>query len=326
MHGTKYPQPLSMYNEPPMSEVTLEEFEGLAFNRLEGVNTYDILRLICVVLRAIETGLIRNLKEDELVAQVLKAVLQSNLVLHGNEYGQMNGREVDAERRRDHLSHFILRLAFCGNPENIRWFVQHEAILLKSRFERISSGDRQLFLGSSTSDCRLASPEDRKVFTGELSAIHGSASEDFFLVPWHIVPDLVGRRGVFIRDGIAWVPKSEAFSIVLTRFKESLEAQMERTAKELPGLRDDRIVPLLELIKRSDSSHAANADAANKGFIEGNLTADAVDTVFKLVAIVIRSHHIRPVVTSRFACSTCTRTSARPPISSTMAASSTASS
>lgn len=38
--GSKYPQPLSLYGEPPLCEVTIEEFEELALNRLE--RTYKI--------------------------------------------------------------------------------------------------------------------------------------------------------------------------------------------------------------------------------------------------------------------------------------------
>jgi hypothetical protein len=33
--GTKYSAPLSLYSEPPLCEVTIEEFEELALGRLE---------------------------------------------------------------------------------------------------------------------------------------------------------------------------------------------------------------------------------------------------------------------------------------------------
>lgn len=40
----KYPTPLSTYTEPPLCEVTLEEFEELALGRLERTKIY----IVCV--------------------------------------------------------------------------------------------------------------------------------------------------------------------------------------------------------------------------------------------------------------------------------------
>lgn len=236
------------------------------------------------MLRAVETGLVRNLKDDEMCAFLLKVCNQVNLGLHGNEYGSRNPREVEQERRRDQLSHFILRLAFCGNPENIRWLVSHETILLKCRFEKIGAADRQAFLSTCTAECRVASTQERAELKEQLTVIHGpntAAYEEFIVVPFESVPDLVSRRGVFLRKGMAYVPRSEAFSYALSKFKDQLEAQLERTAKELPALRDDRIVPLLELLKKADTSQA-NGNDSSKGFIEGNLTASDVDSVYPI--------------------------------------------
>ncbi len=273
----RYPQSLSLYNEPPLCEVTIEEFEELALSRLDGILLDYTFFLCSLVLRTVETGLIRGMKDEELGALLMKSCNQTNLVLHGNEYGERNLREVEIERRRDHLSHFILRLAFCGNPENIRWFVNYESVLLRSRFDRLTTGDKLLFITSCTGEFAVASTEEKKMVSEQLSSIHGNLDEDFFLVPWHIVPDLVSRRALYLQKGIAYVPKSEAFSIVLSRFRDGLEAQMERTAKELPSLRDERILPLLDLIKKADTKQVSAGADSSKGFIEGQLTADEVD-------------------------------------------------
>jgi DNA primase large subunit len=216
-----------------------------------------------------------------MAAFLLKACTTANLVLHGNEYGARNLREVEQERRRDHLSHFILRLAFCGNPENMRWFVNNETVLMRTRYEKMASGDRSLYVNRNTTDCPLLSREQRMEIINELAQVHGphlANTEEFFVVPWHAVPDLVGRRGVFLRRGFAFVPRSEAFSIILARFREQLDTQMERTAKELPGLRDDRILPLLDLIRKAEATSQATGGDAARGFVEGGvITADQVD-------------------------------------------------
>jgi DNA primase large subunit len=272
----RYPFPLSMYSDPPLCEVTVEEFEELAFARLESKHIYYIFDdLLSVVLRAVETAMIRNLNGDDFCSFIFKAA-QTHLVMHGNEYGRRQVREVDQERRRDHLSHYILRLAYCGNPDGIRWFVAHETALFKARFEKAAAQERSEFVAWSVGDCPVATAEQKEQWARELSmsSPNSSPNETFYIVPFEMVPDLVGRRGVFLHGGDAFVPKSEAFSIVANRFKEQLEAQMERTAKELPSLRDDRVLPLLDLIKAADAPTSVDT---SKGFIEGVLTAADID-------------------------------------------------
>lgn len=49
------------------------------------------------------------------------------------------------ERKRDLISHFILRLAFCKTPEQTKWFIQHEIELFKYRFQLVGCFFNQSF-------------------------------------------------------------------------------------------------------------------------------------------------------------------------------------
>jgi len=84
------------YDKPPLDEVTIEDFETYALDRLR-------------VLAEIESSFSRNRPWEELkmvtLAQAKKYVPLSSTSAH------MVDR--DNERRKDHISHFILRLAFC---------------------------------------------------------------------------------------------------------------------------------------------------------------------------------------------------------------------
>lgn len=87
---------LYSYDVPPTFDVTIEEFETCALDRLR-------------ILAEIESSAARNRTAEELKDVTLK---QSGKYLPLNISKGSTG-ETDGERRRDHLSHFVLRLAFC---------------------------------------------------------------------------------------------------------------------------------------------------------------------------------------------------------------------
>ncbi len=90
--------PLSCsYDKPPLDDITIEEFETPALDRLR-------------VLAEIESCYARNRTFKEMESVILGNVCGKYLELSRttNQY-----KSLDAERRKDHIGHFVLRLAFC---------------------------------------------------------------------------------------------------------------------------------------------------------------------------------------------------------------------
>ena len=84
------------YDRPPLDDVTLEEFEICAINRLR-------------ILAEIESSFVRNRSWEDLKT-VTTAQCNKYMPLNAN-----TAKNVDtvSQRRADHLGHFVLRLAFC---------------------------------------------------------------------------------------------------------------------------------------------------------------------------------------------------------------------
>ena len=84
------------YDKPPLYDITLEEFETCALDRLR-------------ILAEIESSFARNRSWDELKS-VTTIQCDKYLPLHTSTASTVN---IESERRKDHLGHYVLRLAFC---------------------------------------------------------------------------------------------------------------------------------------------------------------------------------------------------------------------
>ena len=93
---------------------------------------------------------------------LLKPVESKCLPLHFNYAENVPDQVLDEERRKDAISHFVLRLAFCKKcalccwrgiveltlfSEDLRrWFLSQECTLFKLRFEAESRRDKMEFM------------------------------------------------------------------------------------------------------------------------------------------------------------------------------------
>ncbi|KAM0683707.1 DNA primase subunit pri2 [Mitosporidium daphniae] len=239
----RYPLRLSFYDEFPVHEIRLEILERLAISRLK-------------LLKAIENYYARIQHGGVSDAHFISSAEERLMPLHSN--AAHKGYPLDEERLNDITSHFILRLAYCRREESRRWFVNQEAAMLRWRFQHLlGSEEKSKFIEKHfpqlqyISDDEIASVTNNLMATTPLIASDSSEhrQQQYYKVPWENVPDLVGRRSVFLNNGWAFVHRSEVLSIINSAFKAMLERDLIEMSSSLPFIEnDERIFSLLDAI------------------------------------------------------------------------------
>lgn len=135
------------------------------------------------------------------------------------------------ERKKDHYSHFILRLAFASTEDLRRRFTRLESTLFRLRFQNNDARDRQDFVASLDFEWEKVTDEEKRQFGAELLAVNPGMrygeDEGWFKVDWEKVPELVESRRVFLRRGKAFVPAREQASMVVSEFSRRLDQALE---------------------------------------------------------------------------------------------------
>ncbi|XP_041358851.1 DNA primase large subunit-like [Gigantopelta aegis] len=287
-----YSHALQFYSKPPTETISLQEFEEFAIERLK-------------VLKAIETIGIRHLRgsdnyNEALEKEIKKTKFRSILKVSKEDVSE---DEVQV-RRLDHISHFILRLAYCRSEELRRWFLQQELDLFRYRFLRESAETSQTFMKlNNLNYTPIPEKEKDEVLDGLRNARPDKTAKteltEFFKVPFTEALDLVRARKVFLQQGYAYVPRDDLISILLSVYRTHLSHALALTCRALPHLEeDDRLLPMLCGL----SKRYLGQDYANRKSVVGEVTADMLDMLCKksyplcmqeLHQSVRSNHHLR---------------------------------
>lgn len=231
----EYKHRLNFYNVPPTADITLEQFEQWAIDRLRGMRCIASLPFKISnkadktnpVLAELEACSFRNKTAAETDAH-MKPILDKYLPLST----ALNNPNQHAERQKDHYSHFILRLAFASTKDLQQRFSRVESMLFRLRFNSDGLSERQGFVQTLALDWETVGEEERVALGEELRAAGGGfpkriEEETYFKVDWERVPGLVEDRRVFISGGKAYVPSREQASIVIAEFTRRLDQALE---------------------------------------------------------------------------------------------------
>ena len=160
----------------------------------------------------------------------MKPILAKHLPLAQNS---TRSSTLQDERKRDHYSHFILRLAFAATEDLRRRFSRLETQLFKLRFQIDDARERRAFVDSLDFEWEKVGEEEKRRLADELAAASfkpksASAEEDgWFKVDWEQVPELVEGRRVFLKRGKAYVPVREQTALVVNEFQRRLDQALE---------------------------------------------------------------------------------------------------
>lgn len=159
------------------------------------------------------------------------------------------------ERKKDHVSHFILQLAFCQSVDLRAWFSKLETELFRIRLsEEDSESIHQLIeqadfgitllcltdvIGGQVMNVATYKPppgKEAKDFHAalllDLQRLYNLSEQEiskqsFFKVPFETVMDQVRNRQVIVKRGFAYVPRTLQTVLLVNMFKERLEESLE---------------------------------------------------------------------------------------------------
>ncbi|KAF1951778.1 DNA primase, large subunit [Byssothecium circinans] len=275
-----YEHRLNFYRLPPTAEITLEEFETWAISRLK-------------VLSELESCSFRNRSSEE-TAEYMASILQKHLPLRSNS---SRSQSLQEERKKDHYSHFILRLAFSSTEDLRRRFSRLETMLFRLRFKDDDFKERQEFVRGLNLEWEEVGDDEKKELRDQLMAASGlrkSDEQEWFKVDWERVPELVEQRKVLVKRGKAYVPQREQMSLVVADFTKRLDEALELTARALPRLdEDDRLAPILAHLSQSFNAPEA-AYSSSDANIDGlsAIHAGSIDTLSKNFPLCMQNLHM----------------------------------
>lgn len=182
--------------------------------------------MVRIVLSELESCSFRNRSPEE-TAEYMTSILNKYLPLRNNSSRSQN---LQDERKRDHYSHFILRLAFSATEDLRRRFSRLETMLFRLRFKDDDIRERKAFVNSLKLDWEEVGDDEKRELREQLMATSGSKKneeQEWCKVDWERVPDLVEQRKVFVKRGKAYVPQREQMSLVVAEFTRRLDEALE---------------------------------------------------------------------------------------------------
>ncbi|MXQ85577.1 hypothetical protein E5288_WYG011198 [Bos mutus] len=281
-----YPHSLQFYLQPPSGNVSLTEFETLAIDRVK-------------LLKSVENLGLSYMKGTEQYQSKLEAELRKL------KFSYRESLEDEYEpRRKDHISHFILRLAYCQSEDLRRWFIQQEMDLLRFRFSILPKDKIQSFLKDSHLQFEAISDEEKTVREQDIiasSSSFGGAQldlESVYKIPFAEALDLFRGRKVYLENGFAYVPHKDIVAIILNEFRTKLSKALALTARSLPAVQsDERLQPLLNHLSHSytgqDYSTQGNAGKISLDQIDSLSTKSFPPCMRQLHKALRENHHLR---------------------------------
>lgn len=242
--------------DAPSAEVSTREFEELCCERLKLLHALDRMLGYDIPLNRI----------SEHRSRLVPAMQEAKLVLNYPLPATVDSFPAAKAEfcRKDAISHFALRLAFCKTHDAKEWFLRQEQRLFMFRFDGLNPEAQDAFVKASGLNCKVYEPSFKsdidleklqKSTPGAKIWKEGGAppafDKVFYELPFHEVhPSLIAKRQVIVKKGIAYVPSSGLKLILAGRFKEHLSQGLTVAFNGLPvALGNPQVGPFLRLLQ-----------------------------------------------------------------------------
>jgi len=257
---------LSFYKTPPDQEIELDDLEEYAIARLQVLRRIDVLRA-------------QGITGEKFVAGIVKA---------DNKYlFPTNSKTYIEDRKRDLISHYVLRMAYCKTEELRRWLLSNESQLFAIRLANTKASEVDQFLVQHGIQYPPISKAEKSKLKTNLMASDGNMSMtqyesmEFYKVPFTEVSNLVAKRKVFLQGGFAYVSRDKVSSIVLERFRASLSKSLTVACQKSELMeRDGRIEPLVDNLAKIAFRYGGSLVTASTG-LDGAVNSESVIGIFK---------------------------------------------
>nr|XP_057915095.1 DNA primase large subunit [Doryrhamphus excisus] len=262
---------LQFYGQPPLENLPLTEFETFAVERLKLLKTVENLGVSYVKL------------SDQYIKKLNHEIKNLNFPYRAemDDKKSQSGVSEYEKRRKDHISHFILRLAYCQTEDLRRWFIQQEVDLFRCRFNELHPKLKLEFMHKNNLQYDPISVQEKRALQEKLVNSSYSVSgvtvedQDFYKVPFQDALDLVRTRKVYLKAGYVYIPHQDIVTIVLNDFRTRLSKALALTARSLPAVHsDERLQPLLK--------HLSNAYLGQDYSIQKNVGKISLEQIDSL--------------------------------------------
>lgn len=275
-----YHHRMNFYTLPPTGDISLEQFEEWGIARLK-------------VLAELEACQFRNRSPAE-TEEYMRPVLEKHLRLSST---RSRSTELEMERKRDHYSHWTLRLAFAGTKDLRERFARLETMLFKMRLQMDDAQERRDFIQSLPMSWEMVTEDEKSQFLDELKAATNFSAkagdeESWFKVDWEKVPELVERRQALLKRGKAYVHAREQLSMVVSEFTRTLESGQELAARFLPRMdEDNRLAPILHHLSQSFVAPDAGYSESSSIGDMARINAGSIDALSQHFPLCMQNLH-----------------------------------
>lgn len=169
-------------------------------------------------------------------------------------FGGKENTKVQAARRRDHVSHFLLRLLCCQNDSLKKWFIQKEVELLRYRLDSEKNTlDLVKLLIYNNLNFQEVETKEKQILLKQNKINYNNpkamVSNVFYKIPFEEALELVRTRRAFLQDGYCFCSSVEMITIISSKFRLELSRSLASLFNCLPQLdENNRLQPIFQTI------------------------------------------------------------------------------